>query len=115
MAFYGDQRFDAGSSWAPRAEERVFAVGDAAPDQQAARPNAVGAVFLCLDVGQLEIGPIEEPRAFRALARGEALPCRRCKILRDLLRRAGDLWLVEPGIEGLRRMSAEHVAFTLGF
>ena len=33
MAFYGDQGFDAGAGWAPRAEERVFTVvGNAAPD-----------------------------------------------------------------------------------
>ena len=68
MAFYGDEHVDTGSDWAPRAEERALAVSNTAPDQQAARPNAVGAVFLALDVGQLEIGPVEEAWAFRAVS-----------------------------------------------
>ncbi len=59
MAFDGGQRFDTGPGRAPCAEERAFAVSDTASDQQAARPNAAGVVILSIEIGQLEIGPVE--------------------------------------------------------
>src|SRR3954451_5351339 len=72
----GDQRPDRGPSRAPGGEVGAFAVGEAAPDQQAACPDTGCAVpvLVCVQVGQLEVGPIGEPRSLRALARGQAPP-----------------------------------------
>ena len=38
LAFNGNKGVDARAGWAPGGEKRACAVGDAAPDQQAARP-----------------------------------------------------------------------------
>src|SRR3954462_8826332 len=61
---------------APGREEGELAVGDGAPDQQAARPQAGKAVVVLggLEVGQLQVGPAVEPRALGALAGRETCP-----------------------------------------
>ena len=87
---------DPGPGRAPGREEGKLAVGDGAADQEASRPQAGAAVVVLrgLEVGQLEIGPVVEPRTFGPLAGRKPRPgrCRQC--LRDLFRRAGDRRLV---------------------
>src|SRR3954469_11608351 len=87
LPFDGGQRLDRGPGRAPGGEVGTLAVGEAAPDQQATGPGAgrAGPVLGRVQVSQLEVGPIEEPRPFRALARGQALPGRGLETLRDLL------------------------------
>jgi len=70
LPFNLDQGLDASAGRAPSGEERVLAVADAAPDQQAARPRAAQRFveLVCIEVGQLQVGLIVEPRAFCTLA-----------------------------------------------
>ncbi len=62
---------------APGGEERARAVGDAAPDQQAARPQAMAAgiaLSLGVEVGQLHIRPVVDARPLGARACRKPLP-----------------------------------------
>lgn len=76
MAFDGDQRFNRCSRRAPGGEEGEVAVGDAPPDQQAARPQTIicAAELLALEIGQFEIAPIMQPRSFGSGSCRQALP-----------------------------------------
>ena len=102
-----------GPGRAPGGEVGALAVGRAAPDQQATGPQA-GARRPGTRPRQgrpIQIGPIVEPRTLGALARRQALPGGGLETLRDRLGGPGDLRLADPGIEGLRGVDAEHVAF----
>src|SRR3954465_11850300 len=97
-----DQRRYFGPGPAPGREEGGLAVGDGAADQQAPRPQAGEAVAVLggLEVGQLEIGPVVEPRPFGPVAGREPRPRRRGQRPGDLLRRVGHRRLAAPGAEG---------------
>src|SRR4051794_31739288 len=107
-----DQGLDPGPGRAPGREEGELAVGDGAPDQQAPRPRAgaAAAVLGGREVGQLEIGPVVQPRPFGPLAGRKPRPRRCGQRPGDLLRRAGHRRLAAPGAEGARAVDAEHVA-----
>ena len=57
MAFDRHQRFNRCSRWTPGGEEGEIAIGDAAADQQTARPQTVICTveLLGLEIGQFEI------------------------------------------------------------
>ena len=65
-----DQLGCARAGRAPRGEDRRLAVGQAAPEQQAAGPGAAQRLVELgrIKVGQLQVGPIVEPCALGALA-----------------------------------------------
>src|SRR4029077_8836074 len=88
------------------------AISDVAADQQAARPSADArvVVFGSVEVGQFAIHPVVQPRAFCAVARGQALPSRWLDDARDLFRRAGDRRFALPGAEVVAGIDAEHIA-----
>src|SRR4051794_38567406 len=98
-----DQRRYFGPGRAPGREEGELAVGDGTADQQAPRPRAGEAVVVLggLEVGQLQVGPVVEPRPFGPLAGREPRPRRCGQRPGDLLRRAGHRRLVAPGVEGV--------------
>src|SRR3954454_1100385 len=70
LSFDGDQGLDRRASRAPGAEEGAGAIGEATPDQQAARPDTGSAadILVGVKVGQFEIGPVVKPWPLRALA-----------------------------------------------
>ena len=92
------QRADRRAGRAPGREEREFSIGEAAADQQAARPQPGpgGAIVARLGVGQLAVGPVVEPLALRALACLQALPGRLRQTAGDRFGRAGDFGLADP-------------------
>ena len=67
-------------------------------------------VFLRREIGEFDIGPVIQARSLRALAGRQARPSLRRKSLRDLLGRAGDFGLVDPGLELIGGMRAQHIA-----
>ena len=85
---------------------------DVAPDQQAAGPDAVQrrVELVRVEVGQFQIGPVVEPWTLGALACRQELPGCDVEALCDLPGGAGNLQLVDPRIELVRRTDAEHVA-----
>ena len=101
-----DQHLDACSGRAPGREEGQVSVGNVAADQQAARPqsDARVVVFGSVEIGQFAIHPVVQPRAFCAVARGQALPSRGIDGARDLFRRAGDRRFALPGAEVMAGM-----------
>ena len=66
MAFDRDQRFDGCSCRAPGREEGEVTICDATTDQQTACPQTgICVVELAgIEIGQLEIAPIMQPRSF---------------------------------------------------
>ena len=71
LPFHRDKGVDARAGRAPSGKERARAVGDAAPDQQAARPQAMAAgiaLGLGVEVGQFHIRPVVDARPFGARA-----------------------------------------------
>ena len=81
VAFDQDQSFDARSGRAPNGEERQVAIGDIAADQQPAGPEIAGPqarsvliIFVRLEVGELELSPVVQPRAPGSLARRQPPP-----------------------------------------
>lgn len=59
MSFNGDQLLDGSSGGTPGGEVGEFAVSDMAPDQQAARPQAVALLveLAGVEIGEFEVGP----------------------------------------------------------
>ena len=78
MPFDADQRLDRRFRWAPCGEVGEIAIGDVAPDQQAARPQAM--VFFVelfsLEIGQFEVAPVMQARTFAAVPCRQTLPVR---------------------------------------
>src|SRR5580698_9096157 len=76
MAFDIDERHDGCSSGTPCGEVGEVAIGNIAPDQQAARPQAVVfiVVLFRFKISQFEVTPIMQPRAFGSGAGRETLP-----------------------------------------
>src|SRR5665213_2802029 len=77
MTFYRHQLCHRRCLRTPSREEgKLCRIGDAAPDQQAARPWAGEgvAVFASIEIGQFEIGPIVLPRTFGSFPRRQAPP-----------------------------------------
>ena len=93
LPFDLDQRLDPGAGRAPRGEERMGAVGQAAPDQRAARP---GAIQRRIELVRVEVGQLPAGRGVEALG--------------DALGRAGHRRLAVPGVERVRGADAGHVA-----
>ena len=92
LPFHRDKGADACAGRAPRGEERARAVGDVAPSQQAARPQAMAAriaLGLGVEVGQFHIRPVVDAGPFGARACGKALPIGGRQRGRDVLGRAG--------------------------
>jgi hypothetical protein len=109
-----DQHRQRRALWAPGGEERQASVGQAAPDQQPARPHrgAAGiAHVLRLEVGQLQVGPIVKPWSLGAVTGRETHPGRCRQAGRDRLRRAAPARLLAPGPEWVCAGDPEHVAF----
>jgi hypothetical protein len=71
MAFHRHQLFQGRALGAPGGEEGQVTVGDVATDQKASCPftGKVIVVFIGLEIGQLEIGPVVQARSFGAVAR----------------------------------------------
>ena len=64
------------SGRAPDCEEGHVAIGDGPPDQQASSPKA-GTIITeggTIEIGELYVYPIVQPRPFRSLASREPLP-----------------------------------------
>src|SRR3954470_6478263 len=110
LPFDGHQCIDAGPGRAPGGEAGILAVRDGAPGQQTAgpEPTLAAVVFVGLEVGQFEIGPVIEPRALGALARGQALPGWSIEVLRDVLGSPGHHGLADPGSELVGGADTEH-------
>ena len=87
-----DQDFDGCSERTPGGEKGHIPIGDRAPDQQTPCPKAHErpVVFLRIEIGEFEISPVVEPRAFAPVAGGQTLPSGIVKALRDLLGGAAD-------------------------
>ena len=76
MSLHFDQSFDACSSRALGREVGEISIRDVAADQQAARPRtqSIVAVFGRIEIGQLAIRPVMQPRAFGSFASRQATP-----------------------------------------
>lgn len=76
MALHPHQGLDRCAGRAPGGEERQISITEAAPDQQAARPQAgeVLVVFLRLKIGEFEISPVIQARSLGVESRRQALP-----------------------------------------
>jgi hypothetical protein len=76
MALHPHQGLHQRAGRTPRGEERQILIGDGAPDQQTARPQAggLGAVFLGLKVRQLDRGPVIQARSLGPVSRRQAPP-----------------------------------------
>ena len=87
LAFDQDQRLDARAERAPGGEVSALAIGQVAPDQQAAGPGARqrGVKLVCVQVSQLQVGPVMQPCALCAQACRQALPGRGVKTSRNPL------------------------------
>ena len=103
---------DRGAGRAPGGEERKLSVGQAAPDQEPARPQAGQAVVVlaCFEVGELAVGPVIHALTLGARPRREPLPSGRVERLADLFGRASNLGLADPGVELMRAADPQHVA-----
>src|SRR3546814_7009790 len=80
--------------------------------RSSSRPGAGSfvVVFGGIDVGEFQIGPVVEPRAFGAFTRRQALPSGGIEFPRDLLRGSGDGRLAHPRPEVAVGVDAEHIA-----
>ena len=70
MAFGQNQLFHSRALGAPGGEEgKIVIIGDAAADQEASCPfpGESAVVFAGVEIGQFEIGPIAQARAFGAI------------------------------------------------
>jgi hypothetical protein len=76
MAFDRYQLFNGRALWAPGGEESQIAVGNVATNQEPPRPlPGDGAViFASIEIGQFEIGPVVQARAFGPFACRQAPP-----------------------------------------
>ena len=76
MAFDIDERPDGCSGRTPGGEVGEVAIGNIAPDQQAARPQAMVFIveFFSFKVGEFKIAPVMQPRAFGSNTGRETLP-----------------------------------------
>ena len=86
-SFHADQSVDRRAVRAPGGEIGAFTIGDTAPDQQTARPQARrgGVELFSVKIGQRAIGPVIEPLSLGAEARGQTLPCVCGQVLGDIL------------------------------
>src|SRR3982751_4446527 len=113
MAFDRHQRFDGRSRWTPGGEEGEIAISDMATDQQTARPQTLicSVGFVDLEIGQLEITPVMQPRSFGSGSRRQSLPVERAPRPGDVFGLAGDRLSLAPGSEDMRAADTEHIAF----
>src|SRR5918997_5633184 len=90
LPLHPHQLSDWGPGRTPGREERQILIDKAAPDQQAAGPQAgeIIVVFLRPEIRQLDISPVIQAQALGAVSRRQASPNLRGKSLRDLLGRA---------------------------
>ncbi len=74
LSLHPHQGLDRGTSRAPGREERQIPIRDGAPDQQASCPQAgeILVVFLRLEIGELNIGPVIQARSLGAVAGRQA-------------------------------------------
>src|SRR5208282_1628435 len=112
MAFDQHQLLHGRALGAEGGEEGQIAVGNVAADQETPRPlSGEGAVvFVGIEVGQFEIGPVMQPRAFGSLTCRQAPPCAFGKSLRDLPGGAANKLLLAPGIEHAIGSNAQNIA-----
>src|SRR5208282_4109476 len=96
----------------PCGKESEITVGNVAADQETPRPlSGEGAVvFVGIEVGQFEIGPVMQARAFGSLTCRQAPPCAFGKSLRDLPGGAANKLLLAPGIEHAIGSNAQNIA-----
>ena len=68
LSFHSDQHRDRRAGGAPSSEEGQVAISDIAADQKTPGPQAGQAlvVFGGFEIGQFQIGPLEQPLAFAA-------------------------------------------------
>ena len=76
LPFDCDKGLDRGAGRAPGAEIGQFAVRTVTTDQQPTCPKPLGSVhvFVGFEMGERDVSPVVQPRAFRALARRQTLP-----------------------------------------
>src|SRR3712207_7528382 len=105
----GDEDLNRRAGRAPRREEGELAVGQAAADQKAARPQPSpgGAIVARPEVGQLAIRPLVDALALGAAPRREPLPGALVEPVGDLLGGAGDLRLANPRVAGMGGVHSE--------
>src|SRR3546814_20860305 len=79
--------------------------------RSSSRPEAGSFVVVYggIDVGEFQIGPVVEPRAFGAFTRRQALPSGGIEFPRDLLRGSGDGRLAHPSTEVAVGVDAETI------
>lgn len=114
MAFDFRQRFDRRSNRRPCSEEGEIAVDDLATNQQSARPGFAAprlVIFAAGEIGELEIGPIMQPLAFRSRAGRKTLPSGQRQAIGDLFRRARDGARLASGVERVVGSHAQHIVF----
>ena len=76
MAFNQDQLFHGRALGAPGGEEGEIAVGNVAADQKTScpLPGEGAVVFAGVEIGQLDVGPVMQARAFGSFACRPAPP-----------------------------------------
>lgn len=81
MPFHRHERFDGCADRTPGREEGEIAIGDIAADQQSTCPDAgeCRIKITSVEIGQFEIGPIMQSRAFGPIACGQASPGNRAR------------------------------------
>ena len=99
MAFHIDQRFDRGSRGAPDCKVGKLAIGNVAPDQQAACPQSMTCFieFVCIKIGEFEVASVMQSRPFRAFSCRQALPIGRVKRFNNLGSGTCEQPLLAPG------------------
>ncbi len=112
MAFHRYQLFHRRAREAPCGEEGEIAVGDGAADQQAPcpLPGEGAVVFVGLEIGQFEIGPVVQARPFGSFACRQPPPGALGKVLRDLGSGAADGLRFAPGPEHMIGGDTQDVA-----
>src|SRR5271163_5183360 len=98
-SFHADESVDRRAVRTPGGEIGAFTIGDAASDQQTARPQARrrGVELRGVEIGQRAIGPVVEPLSLGAEARGQTLPCFCGQVPGDIFCFTGNQWRCAPG------------------
>lgn len=111
MTFNRYQLFHGRVLGTPCGEESEITVGDVPADQQTPRPHSgEGAVvFAGIEIGQFEIGPVMQARAFGSVACRQTPPCAFGKISSDRRGAPANHLLLAPGMEHMVGGNAQNI------